>query len=227
MSQAYCIRLLEQELIYFHARETVSGFPNGEAKDRMGKALETFRIPYWDAAAVPPAGTGSYPWLVQAKTVEVEIPNGNTTTKSMIPNPLYAYTFHPLPVEDFRDGQRLGGPDSHGSMRIVEPWILWNSTKRYPTNQTESAQSQDHLVALRLDKNANQLRERTYQMLAMQKDYQTISNNLAGRKDQFHGGVPDSLESLHDTLHNTIGTQGHMWATAYSAFDPIFWLLHT
>ncbi|KAH7390588.1 hypothetical protein BKA66DRAFT_580691 [Pyrenochaeta sp. MPI-SDFR-AT-0127] len=217
---------LIEELIYSHAREVVSEFPNGEAKDRMENALATFRIPYWDAAAVPPVGTGSYPWIIQAKTIEVENTNGNTTTRSIISNPLYAYTFHPVPIDDFRDDQGRGEAENLPSGRAIEPWILWNSTKRYPTNQSESAQSQDHLVAYGLDMNANQLRERTYQMLAMQKDYHSISNNLAGRKDTVQGGVPDSLESLHDTLHNTVGARGHMWATAYSAFDPIFWLLH-
>ncbi|KAH7410009.1 hypothetical protein DE146DRAFT_333642 [Phaeosphaeria sp. MPI-PUGE-AT-0046c] len=38
--------------------------------------------------------------------------------------------------------------------------------------------------------------------------------------------VADSLESIHDTLHNTLGDRGHMWKTLYAAFDPIFWLLH-
>lgn len=43
------------------------------------------------------------------------------------------------------------------------------------------------------------------------------------------GGVLDSLESVHDTIHNTVGSAGpgHMTNAAYSAFDPVFWLLHT
>ena len=41
-------------------------------------------------------------------------------------------------------------------------------------------------------------------------------------------GVLDSLESVHDTIHNTVGNSGpgHMTNAAYSAFDPVFWLLH-
>jgi hypothetical protein len=27
----------------------------------MATALQSLRLPYWDAAAVPPVGTGSYP----------------------------------------------------------------------------------------------------------------------------------------------------------------------
>jgi tyrosinase len=61
-------------------------------------------------------------------------------------------------------------------------------------------------------------------MMAMQKDYQGISNNMASL-----GGVLDSFESVHDTIHNTVGGSGppgHMTNAAYSAFDPVFWLLH-
>lgn len=60
-------------------------------------------------------------------------------------------------------------------------------------------------------------------MLAMQKDYNKISNNMAP-----DAGVLDSLESVHDTIHNTVGSSGpgHMTNAAYSAFDPVFWLLH-
>ena len=60
--------------------------------------------------------------------------------------------------------------------------------------------------------------------MAMQKDYHNISNNMVSL-----GGVLDSLESVHDTIHNTVGSSGpgHMTNAAYSAFDPVFWLLHT
>lgn len=60
-------------------------------------------------------------------------------------------------------------------------------------------------------------------MMAMQKNYLNISNNMVSL-----GGVLDSLESVHDTIHNTVGSSGpgHMTNAAYSAFDPVFWLLH-
>jgi tyrosinase len=57
----------------------------------------------------------------------------------------------------------------------------------------------------------------------MQNDYYNISNNMVRKSRNV---VADSLESVHDTLHNTVGDGGHMWQTQYSAFDPIFWLLH-
>lgn len=180
---------------------------------------------------MPPIGEGTYPWVVQRKTIEVEVPNGNSSTTIIIPNPLYTYTFHPLPVEAFRSipANTSSSLQKAEIMRTAngDPWIQWRSTKRFPTNNNANAESQDNKIALQLDANNENLRQRTYQMLAMQKDYYNISNNMVHNKDPLHGVVLDSLESVHDTLHNTIGGgSGHMWQLQYSAFDPIFWLLH-
>jgi tyrosinase len=178
----------------------------------MNVALDTLRMPYWDAAAIPPLGTSSLPNIVQSKTVDVDVPNGASTTKITIPNPLYAYTFHPLPVADF---------ETPGS----KAWTLWGSTKRYPTTRDNSAESRNTEIGQSLDANRQNLMQATYQILGMQKRYVDISNNLAGSADK--SAIPNNLESVHDTLHNTVGHGGHMYDTAFSAFDPIFWLLHT
>ncbi|KAJ8112746.1 hypothetical protein OPT61_g4959 [Boeremia exigua] len=199
---------LVEERIYYHAREVVSESPEGDWKSRMTAVLPALRIPYWDAAAVPPVGTGSYPWSVQRKTIEVELPDGTGSIRTTIPNPLYSYSFHPLPAKDL-----------FGKL----PWTHWQATLRYPTHRYADAESQDSKIASQLDLNLVNLRQRTYQMFAMQKDYHNISNNMVT-----NGGVLDSLESVHDTIHNTVGSSGpgHMTNAAYSAFDPIFWLLH-
>ncbi|KAH6644006.1 common central domain of tyrosinase-domain-containing protein [Boeremia exigua] len=200
---------LVEERIYFHAREVVAGFPEGGLKSRMVAALPALRLPFWDAAAVPPIGTGSYPWSVQRSTIEVELPDGTGSIKKTIPNPLYSYSFHPLPAKDL-----------FGKL----PWTHWQTTVRYPTDRYANAHSQDSKIASELDLNLVNLRQRTYQMFAMQRDYHNISNNMVT-----NGGVLDSLESVHDTIHNTVGSSGpgHMTNAAYSAFDPVFWLLHT
>jgi tyrosinase len=186
--------------------------PGGAFKVRMHKALQKLRLPYWDAAAVPPNREGSFPWCVQRKTINIELPSGNGTVNSTIPNPLYAYKFHPLPIDAFSE-KKVGST-------TPDRWTQWTSTMRCPTTFDASGESRDELIALHLDANRDSLRQRTYQMLALQTDYYNISNNMV------RNGVADSLESIHDTLHNTIGDGGHMWNTQYSAFDPIFWLLH-
>ena len=199
----------EKELLYSNAQQAISEFPVGEERERMYNALNTFRMPYWDAAAVPPKDTSSFPAIVQQETVEIEVPSGESTTTISVPNPLYAYYFHPLPVDDFKS----------------VPWILWNSTKRYPASIAVSAKSQNDLVAESLDSNRVNLMQQTYQMLGMQANYLDVSNSMVEMSTE--GAIPNSLESVHDTLHNAIGRGGHMYDAAYSAFDPIFWLLHT
>ncbi|KAH6864910.1 common central domain of tyrosinase-domain-containing protein [Alternaria rosae] len=113
---------LIEELLYSNAQQTISEFPVGEARDRMCNALVTFRMPYWDAAAIPPKDTSSFPSIVQQDMVEIEVPSGESTMTISVANPLYAYYFHPLPVDDSKS----------------VPWILWNSTKRYPTSMAGS-----------------------------------------------------------------------------------------
>jgi tyrosinase len=196
----------------------IAEFPVGDLKNRMNNALPSLRLPYWDAAAVPPVGEGSYPWCVQRQTIEVELPDGASTKRIMIPNPLYSYTFHPLPVEDFRS-------QPANTTKRPDRWLEWTSTKRFPTTFNASAQSQDNQIAFHLDWNSENFRQRTYFMLAIQNDYYSFSNDMVHIKDPDHG-VLDSLESVHDTLHNIVGESGHMTVLEYSAFDPIFWLLH-
>ncbi|KAG9969757.1 Di-copper centre-containing protein, partial [Aureobasidium melanogenum] len=36
----------------------------------------------------------------------------------------------------------------------------------------------------------------------------------------------DSLESIHDAIHSSVGNNGHMTYLDYAAFDPVFWLHH-
>jgi hypothetical protein len=117
-----------QELIYRHARDMVAEFPDGSFKARMTAALPSLRIPYWDAAAVPPVGTGSYPCkctisspcspelrlnaagTLQRKTIEVELPNGKGSVMKTIPNPLFSYTFQPTPSKALFVSHRTQGP---------------------------------------------------------------------------------------------------------------------
>lgn len=96
-------------------------------------------------------------------------------------------------------------------------WAAWPSTLRDPSSNDVNAASRNDLVALQLDGNRASLQSRVYNVLAMQHDYATVSS------DQSSG---DSLESIHDTVHNTVGSDGHMSLLAYAAFDPIFWLHH-
>jgi hypothetical protein len=110
------------------SKDVVAEFPDGSFKARMTAALPLLRIPYWDAAAVPPIGTGSYPCkctvsllcspgsrlnaagTVQRKTIEVELPNGKGSVRRTIPNPLFSYTFQPTPGKALFVSQRSQDP---------------------------------------------------------------------------------------------------------------------
>ncbi|PSN64506.1 Di-copper centre-containing protein [Corynespora cassiicola Philippines] len=189
---------LFESAIYSNARDAIAEFPEGDLKDRSNAALATFRMPYWDWATVPPSGEGTLPSSLSSPTIDVKLPNG---TKS-IPNPLFSYSFHPINTNDF--------PSS--------PWNTWPGTLRDPNSLQSSAVSRVDNVAKDLDAVRPNLQSRIYNLLSMQHNYTLISDN------QQSG---DSLESTHDTVHNVIGSGGHMSALAYSAFDPIFWLHHT
>ncbi|KAF2877846.1 hypothetical protein BDV95DRAFT_479733 [Massariosphaeria phaeospora] len=189
---------LFEEILYLNARQAVLEFPDGELKNRYNNALTTFRMPYWDWAAAPPAGEGVMPWSVQRPTISVVLPNGTAT----IPNPLFSYTFRPISRDDFVDS----------------PWTTFPSTLRDPSSNEANAASRNDLVALELDRMRSNLQSRVYNVLALQHNYTEISN------DRRPG---DSIESIHDVLHNTLGSDGHMSYLAYSAYDPIFWLHHT
>ncbi|KAK6954358.1 hypothetical protein Daesc_004325 [Daldinia eschscholtzii] len=64
-----------------------------ELQDRFQEAAATFRIPYWDWAAVPPDGDSVLPPSVgDSPFINVTGPNGPQT----ITNPLFSYVFRPF-----------------------------------------------------------------------------------------------------------------------------------
>ena len=65
-----------------------------------------------------------------------------------------------------------------------------------------------------------QLRDSTFNLLANRKDWMTFSNHT-------NSGPGISIESIHDLVHNLIGSDGHMGSVEMAGFDPIFFLHHT
>ncbi|KAF2115499.1 hypothetical protein BDV96DRAFT_646497 [Lophiotrema nucula] len=191
--------VLFEQMLYLNAQQAVNEFPAGALKTRYTTALSSLRMPYWDWAAIPPSGQSVLPSSLTKTTVTVTTPKGVIT----IPNPLFSYTFHPLSASDM------------GNSR---PWSIWTQTLRDPSSNTASnAVSRNNLIAQQLDSNRPNIQSRVYNVLALEHDYTSVSN------DRQPG---DSLESTHDTIHNLVGSDGHMSVIAYAAFDPIFWLHH-
>ncbi|CAI6335178.1 unnamed protein product [Periconia digitata] len=188
-----------QEMLYLNARQVISEFPAGTLKDDYIAALHELRLPYWDWAAIPPVGEGSLPHSLQQPTLTIDVPGGPTE----IANPLYSFTFHSIPDWEAEDDER---------------WKMWQRTLRHPTTLDSNAVSQNAKIAGMLDGNRPSMQTRVFGLLALQHDYLPMSNKLQ---------PGDSLESIHGTIHDMVGGDGHMLWLQYSAYDPIFWLHHT
>jgi tyrosinase len=89
------------------------------------------------------------------------------------------------------------------------------------------------MVAINFDQNLASLGQRLYILFSNYGNYSTFSNNAW--IPLINEASYDSLESLHDTVHNLAGgggvgqsnpQGGHMSFIPYSAFDPIFFLHH-
>lgn len=96
------------------------------------------------------------------------------------------------------------------------PWTVWPRTFRDPSSREADAESQYDAMSLELGKNQPSLRRSVFKIF-LQHDYSKISNDRTSS---------DTIEAVHDMIHNMFGRGGHMSYLAYAAFDPIFWLHH-
>lgn len=195
---------LYEQALYEHIIDAVNDFPAGVVRQRYLSAARSWRMPFWDWAALPEPGKSVYPSSVNSPTVVVTMPDGNRT----IDNPLYSYKFHPLVSTDM----------------FFDPFTSWNETKRYPTGWTSNAISQDHLIGPVLDNSRVSFMNRLYNLFTFYGNY-TQFGTEAWEDGTFANA--DSIESLHDTIHSLTGNNGHMTFLDYSAYDPLFWLHHT
>ncbi|EPS42856.1 hypothetical protein H072_3102 [Dactylellina haptotyla CBS 200.50] len=191
-----------EQLIWDNAREVVNSFPDSDSrKASFRTALPGLRIPYWDWAA-----DASIPVQVrEMKNIEVANPRGG---RQNIANPLYSYKFTDLSEFPDRTFSRM------------------QETTRWPQLINGRYESQPQALNDAMTGIGGNLKTRVYQLLvaAGYKDF-----NLIGTTGTPHtnNNFLDSLESVHDTIHGTVGSGGHMGFVPYAAFDPIFWLHHT
>ncbi|KAF2663037.1 Di-copper centre-containing protein [Lophiostoma macrostomum CBS 122681] len=190
------LALYEQEL-YKHMRDVASQFPPNLVQ-KYTTAVEDFRIPYWDW------GLGSsgpdVPDMFTAPTVQVVGTNGSSQT---IANPLHHFDFPDIISNDFE-----------------RQWVNFNSTLRWPSSDMANATTQDDRFIANFKTNRQFYHDQLSGHLA-----------FAGSMNEFS---KVRLEPLHGNIHYTIGgapppadqSDGHMWPTDYSAFEPTFWLHH-
>ncbi|VDC03107.1 unnamed protein product [Peniophora sp. CBMAI 1063] len=176
-------------------------------KEKFQSAAESLRSPYWDWAAniIPP------PEVIELTEVTIIMPNGS---KQAVENPLFTYQFHPI---------------SQGFDQT--PYERWNRTLRYPTSDGPDAKTDVGRMRAQLASSQSNVRTSAYAMLTRVKNWHDFSNTGLGGD---RSSVANSLEAIHDGIHNDCGggtpdgtIGGHMSDPAIAAFDPIFWLHHT
>ncbi|KAF9018170.1 Di-copper centre-containing protein [Hymenopellis radicata] len=139
------------------------------------------------------------PEVTELKTVEIFTPESEDALVS-VPNPLLSYRYHPKP--DFE---------------------VATETARHPMKPRDDAKS---LKALKEDLLAGALniRKDTHDMLLRTKNWEQFSNTSTSKESY---AVANSLEQIHNGMHDRIGGCGQMGAKDAAAYDPIFWLHHT
>jgi tyrosinase len=190
------LALIEQRL-HFFAVQVANAFPVAQ-RTAYRNAAATLRLPYWDWASnqVP-----AIPNSLTSPTITVTRPSG---ANANIPNPLYAFRFHPLKPADFGNFQ---------------PISVYQTTKRWPDGTGPNANSQNNRVEANIRGSAGSYRSRVYNLFAKSQSYNHFSNHGSGSDG-------DTLESVHDNIHSSFGPNAHMIYLTYSSFDPIFYFHH-
>ncbi|KAI4271546.1 MAG: hypothetical protein LQ337_005945 [Flavoplaca oasis] len=170
-----------KEIIWLNAQWIAARYPAPQ-RAQYRAAARTLRIPFWDwslDATMPPE--------VSQPTIYINAPEGTVN----VPNPLYSYTFHPLPSED-------EFPPIGSSPNGPKVWSF-QSTVRYPDSNN---QSQPDLVNRQLQANGAALHSMTYALLTQQPDYGPFSNT---RYDDARGlGRYNNIENIHNGIHMLI-----------------------
>ncbi|PVF92484.1 Di-copper centre-containing protein [Serendipita vermifera] len=197
------LALFEQTLTK-HVTDIANEY-QGNDRQRYIAASQRFRVPYWDWAA-----NSDLPDFV---SIQAEVVVNSPTGSRRMPNPLYAYAFHPMD-STFGDGTAA-----------ERSWESWMATIRWPTRGDSRGVSDTTTLEAILQRNRAAIRLRVYNLLTQSATYEAFSN------DGFDGPRTDpryydSLEAIHGTIHGLTGNDGHMGDPDFAAFDPVFWLHH-
>ncbi|KEQ72123.1 Di-copper centre-containing protein [Aureobasidium namibiae CBS 147.97] len=196
------LALIEQEL-YKHVQQAAQSFPAGATRDKYVAAAQNWRYPYWDWAVTPCNGCSTFPTQLSNQWATVTTPTGVQT----IANPLFRYDFHPVSVSDM----------------VYNPFASWDVTKRYPTSWDNSASSQNNLLNGIFANSQVNFRDRLYNLFTNYNNFHQFGDSAWITASSTNA---DSLESIHDGIHSSVGNNGHMTYLDYAAFDPVFWLHH-
>ncbi|KAI0373661.1 tyrosinase [Pilatotrama ljubarskyi] len=161
------------------------------------KAALDLRQPYWDWAT----NALPPPEVISMERVTITTPDGQ---RSSVQNPLMRYRFH------------------HIDTSFAASFAKWPATVRYPTSTGSDAGDDLEELKATLQANHADFLSKTYSLLAHANTWPAFSCNAPGD----NASASNSLEAIHDAIHDCVGGTGHMGDPAYAAFDPIFMLHH-
>lgn len=197
---------------------------------RYQAAARSFRVPYWDWAANPPAGETFFPRAISDETVSIVTPQSDGKVVR-VTNPLFAYQFKPLNPNGADFANLRGTPVSvqhlwRCMVYSLSQYDKWPTTLRYPTNvRAVDAKSNQALVEPAAATQAASLQGDVY-VLLNDPSYKTLeafsSNEWHQPTRSSRSSRLGSIEDLHGNIHSCVGgPMGHMSQLQYSAFDPI------
>ncbi|OAG39398.1 hypothetical protein AYO21_06414 [Fonsecaea monophora] len=187
---------LFEQLIWQHAQGIANDYPDDQ-RDEYSSAAVTLRVPYWDWAVYP-----ALPDVVAQPQISINTPTGRQT----IANPLYNYVFQ-------SDAVGNGFP-------LSDPMANFSETVRWWSLNTKSSNQSAATAALLA--NAPAIQSLTYQMFTSLANYTAFSCTWPGGQ----WVTANNIESIHNSIHNSIGGYGHMQFPEVAGFDPVFWLHH-
>ena len=197
-------------------------------KARAWRMVDQLRMPYWDWASLEAQVVGVPEIFIERELTvsflrdsETSLPNPLRTFVLPVdlagPHPQYAYASQP---ENLPTSRPFYSPPNSAPLTPA-----FFNTVRYPDSKY---QSQEPLQQLNMIRNVGMIIRPCVFSLFPVDDWRIFSNHYStGVEDEMTYGSLNSLELIHDQVHDTLGGPGgHMAYPQVAGFDPIFFFHH-
>ncbi|THV00913.1 Di-copper centre-containing protein, partial [Dendrothele bispora CBS 962.96] len=204
-------------------------FPKIAIPVRYYYLLSIVTIWFWDWSDKR-VETEGLPKVLYEEEIDLSVVSGTQVTIIRVPNPISYYPFKSIPP-GFRD---IKDETAYYSQ--------WMRTVRYaPSNPDSLLPGDIEALNKRLKDELPNLRCRLASLFTLPtgeetepedrprrkcQTYDEFSNHTVQSTNKLHYYDSDSLEGIHDTMHDILGGNGHMSNPDYAGFDPIFHLHH-
>lgn len=199
---------LYEQTLYWYMQQCVNDFRDPRLQKMYADALVGFRVPYIEIARDLGPNENVLPDSLLLPRVRVQWYDG---TDREMDNPLEHYKFQ------------------YSNELLQQPYTSWKRTMRRPNDPENLVNpvSLQHEYVAELNRNVASYRQRIVSLMYNYKDWFRFSNAGWYPNGPANRGSYDSIESIHDGIHASLGGRGgHMGATVLSAHDPFFMILH-